>query len=281
MSFKNEFMTRRSKRCHESNGLTASSFHNSSSSDLFSSPHLTFISTSLASSRGRPRSLVSSSPSSPCAFDASCDAQYEAKELPCVVQAVYDGWDADHASDSSATILSRPVSPTQTLGDVDRTFPEFALEHHSSQPIEQGPRFLYPLHEPGERIAKRTQRLRARTAAVVRSLPATVEEIIDISDKSMSALSLSPSRPGIYGEQNASCLSVASSSKLRRVSGSANLHHTFRSSGRVQVRDSRASRVNFSDYLAHRCGLDNLHRLHPNSSPLARVHCLHSLPLPR
>lgn len=63
-------------------------------------------------------------------------------------------------------------------------------------------------------IAQRTRRLRALTASVIMSIPATCEDVVDVDeDEPREAVEAPP---------------VAQASKLRRVSGVRDLRHAFR-----------------------------------------------------
>ena len=122
--------------------------------------------------------------------------------------------DLDQRSASSATLLSRRVSSLSTIhfSDASDASSEFSPSPQLSEPSSS--RFLYPLHEPGERTAQRTQRLRARTAAIIMSMPATCEDVIDVDQDE-------PSEP-------INVPLVTHASKLRRVPGIRDLRRAFR-----------------------------------------------------
>ncbi|KIJ69592.1 hypothetical protein HYDPIDRAFT_24420 [Hydnomerulius pinastri MD-312] len=248
--FKDEFVSiRKRKRCPKptiSTVIPVSFYPKSRSSDSFTpSLHVASSSTSLTPECSEAHSADERVSGSPRALDASNVPPKRLVELPGIVRVIYDDSDTEYTSESSAAMLSRSVSPalstSQTLGDFDQTFSDFVSDDLPVRTVGPGHRFLYPLHEPGERIAERTRRLRIRTAAVIRSLPATVEEIIDISDDHSSQRYL-----GVNSGQNVSTLSVNSSSKLRRVSGTVNLRGTFHESGRVRAHPSSTSPTELS-----------------------------------
>ncbi|KAF9239595.1 hypothetical protein BU15DRAFT_74451 [Melanogaster broomeanus] len=149
------------------------------------SQHVACSSTSLVPNYGAPQCSCECPSSSAHAFNAYGIPPTRVKELPSNSDDIHHGWNVDHSSESLETVLSSSISPTLStnhpLSDTSHAFSEFASEDLSARPTDSRHYFLYPLHEPGERIAKRTQRLRARTAAVLRSLPATVEDITDHS----------------------------------------------------------------------------------------------------
>lgn len=115
--------------------------------------------------------------------------------------------DLDQRTASSATLLSRRVSSTlsthQLSNEPSCSFSEYDLSTRLSASRQSS--FLYPLHEPGQRTAQRTQRLRARTAAVIMSIPATCEDVIDADDEAAQV----------------------PASKLRRVPGVRDLRRAF------------------------------------------------------
>lgn len=116
--------------------------------------------------------------------------------------------DLDQHSASSATLLSHRVSPSQSakwlLTDAKCASSEPGL---SARPSESH-QFLYPLREPGQMTAQRTERLRARTAAIIKSLPATSEEVVDVEEHEPREAAEVP--------------------KLRRVRGVRDLRRAFR-----------------------------------------------------
>ncbi|KAF9228590.1 hypothetical protein BS17DRAFT_199062 [Gyrodon lividus] len=175
-------------------------------------------------------------PYSGCPFNASL------VELPINLDDMFHDWDMDNGSQSSATILSRSVSPTlstnQPLSDTNHTFSEFVSTDLPARLTESRHCFIYPLHEPGERIAERTQQLRARTAAILRSLPATVENITDAFDNYVPQ---KHQHLGIYDDGHP--LTVALSPKLRRVSGIPNMRNTFRGGDPVPIHPASISRT--------------------------------------
>ena len=122
----------------------------------------------------------------------------------------------DQRSASSATLLSHRVSPSlstnQLLTDADSASSEFDSPARLSESRQS--RFLYPLHEPGHRTAQHTQRLRARTAAIIMSLPATSEEVVDIDEHELRKPVETPPEVQTH--------------KLRRVSGARDLRRAFR-----------------------------------------------------
>ncbi|KAF8558401.1 hypothetical protein OG21DRAFT_1601009 [Imleria badia] len=124
--------------------------------------------------------------------------------------------DLDQRSASSVTLLSHRVSPSlptnPLFSDANHASSEFDLSSRLSESRQSC--FLYPLHEPGQMTAQRTQRLRARTAAVIKSLPATSEEVVDVDEHEPRSAVEAP--PG------------AQAPKLRRVSCVRDLRRAFR-----------------------------------------------------
>ncbi|KAI9569523.1 hypothetical protein HD554DRAFT_539695 [Boletus coccyginus] len=119
----------------------------------------------------------------------------------------------DQRSASSATLLSHRVSSSlstnQLLTDAGSASSAFDSPAQSRQS-----RSLYPPHEPGHRTAQHTRRLRARTAAIIMSLPATSEEVVDIDEHELRKPVEAP--PEVQPH------------KLRRVSGVRDLRRSFR-----------------------------------------------------
>ncbi|KIJ17257.1 hypothetical protein PAXINDRAFT_167998 [Paxillus involutus ATCC 200175] len=239
MSFNLKFMSNgRPKRCPKtiiSTVLPVNSFPKSQGADSFPlSPHVAYSSTSPTSNYGEPHSPYEGSSSSAYAFNASVMDNLDD---------ICHDWDVDDGSQSSATLFSRSVSPTlctnQPLSDTSHAFSEFVSEDLPVRPTESRHCFIYPLHEPGERTAERIQRLRARTAAILKSLPATVGNITDGFDSQVPQNNL-----GVYGNRHV--LPVASSSKLRRVSGIANLRDTSHDGDRMAIHPASISRTEMS-----------------------------------
>jgi hypothetical protein len=120
------------------------------------------------------------------------------------------------STSSSATLLSHRVSSllstNRLLTDANRASSECDLPAQLSESRQSC--FRYPLHEPGQMTAQRTQRLRARTAAIIMSLPATSEEVVDVDEHELRKAVGAPP--------------VAQGPKLRRVSGVRDLRRAFR-----------------------------------------------------
>jgi len=141
-------------------------------------------------------------------------------------------WKLELARNSSTTLLpSRSVSPAistfRSFDDFQRASAGSDARGAYNQSRENS--FVYPLHQPGERIARRTQMLRVRIATIIQSLPATVDDMVDAPGPSAPIMP-----PAEHVEQHdmsfASRSSVDSSKKLRRVSGCVNLRDNFRRS---------------------------------------------------
>lgn len=139
----------------------------------------------------------------------SCSSQADADLLDPLDDITLD-IDLDQRSASSATLLSRRVSSSLST---NKFLTDASSESNLSTRLSESrqSRFLYPLHEPGQMTAQRTQRLRARTAAVIMSIPATCEDVIDVDD-----------------HESRKVPPVAQASKLRRVSGVRDLRRAFR-----------------------------------------------------
>ncbi|KIK96727.1 hypothetical protein PAXRUDRAFT_825628 [Paxillus rubicundulus Ve08.2h10] len=251
MTFNFEFISNgRPKRCPQtiiSAALPVNYFPESqgaNSSPL--SPHVAYSSTSPPPNYAEPHFLYDCSSSSAHAFDTSVMDNLDN---------ICHDWDLDHCSQSSATLLSRSVSPTlstnQPLSDTSHAFSDFVSEDLLAPPTESQHCFIYPLHEPGARTAEHIQRLRARTAAILGSLPATVGKITDGFDSHVPQDNL-----GVYGDRH--MLPVASSSKLRRVSGIANLRDTSRDSDRMAIHPASNSRTEISKVVQASLELDML-----------------------
>jgi hypothetical protein len=148
---------------------------------------------------------------------------------------------------SLAPSLQRSAT-NQPLSDTSHAFSEFVSEDLPVRPTESRHCFIYPLHEPGERTAERIQRLRARTAAILKSLPATVGNITDGFDSQVPQNNL-----GVYGDRRV--LPAASSSKLRRVSGIANLRDTSHDGDRMALHPASISRTEMSKVCNLNCRL--------------------------
>lgn len=141
-------------------------------------------------------------------------------------------WKLELARNSSTTLLpSRSVSPAmstfRSFDDFQRASAESDAPVAYNQSRESS--FVYPIHQPGERIARRTQMLRARIATIIQSLPATVDDVVDAPGPSTPIIPLAE-----HVEQHdvsfGSRSSVDLSKKLRRVSGFVNLRDNFRRS---------------------------------------------------
>lgn len=133
-------------------------------------------------------------------------------------------WKLELEGNSSTTLLlSRSVSPDHLEAQPHDDF-ECALPHHSSSiphRLGEGTRCSpYLLDKPGDRIARHTQKLRLRTAAILQSLPATVED-------TLPPVTLRREDLVQHDDQRVSRGSLHSSRKLRRVSGQTNLRDNF------------------------------------------------------
>lgn len=131
--------------------------------------------------------------------------------------------DLDQRSASSATLLSHrgssSLSTHRLFTDANHASSESDLPAQLTESRQS--RFLYPLHEPGQMTAQRTQRLRARTAAIIMSLPATSEEVVDVDEHELRKAVEAPP--------------AAQAPKLRRVSGVRDLRRAFRDADRGPV----------------------------------------------
>ncbi|KAL4065451.1 hypothetical protein V8B97DRAFT_1712768 [Scleroderma yunnanense] len=217
---------------------------NTSSADN-SSPFLqvpAFASSSILNPASRRRRRSSNHPHlRVTANNASCDslvASSSTTRLPDTHEPRKLDWKLEQPSNSSTTLLSsRSVSPAislfQSSSDFQYTSTDSAARAPYVQTRESTHLFAYPLHQPGERIAKRTQILRSRIAIIIQSLPATVDDVVD---------TLGPSPPNTPPPKRAEChgdpligrSSVDSCKKLRRVSGCVNLRDNFRQSISLQ-----------------------------------------------
>lgn len=133
-------------------------------------------------------------------------------------------WKLELEGNSSTTLLmSQSVSPdhtaTQSHDDIECTSPHHSsrILHHLGEGTRCSP---YALNKPGDRIRLHTRELRSRTAAILQSLPATVEDTVD-------RLSLPPEHLLQYSDQLVGQSYLHSSRKLRRVSGQTNLRNKF------------------------------------------------------
>ena len=144
--------------------------------------------------------------------------------------------DLDQRSASSATLLSHRVSSSlstnQLLTDASRAFSGLDLPTRLSESRQSC--FRYPLHEPGQMTAQRIQRLRARTAAVIMSLPATSEEVVDVTVDEHELRKAVEAPP------------VAQAPKLRRVSGVTDLRRAFRDADHGPVHFASISSLGIS-----------------------------------
>ncbi|KAI6043132.1 hypothetical protein EDC04DRAFT_836032 [Pisolithus marmoratus] len=137
-------------------------------------------------------------------------------------------WKLELEGNSSTTLLlSRPVSPDHFSAQTHHDF-EYASPRNSSRTphhLGEGTRCSpYLLDKPGDRIGRHTQRLRLRTAEILQSLPATVEDMTDQLPPVTS-----PQEHFIqYGDQQRNGRgSLHSPRKLRRVSRQTNLRDKF------------------------------------------------------
>ncbi|KAG6334457.1 hypothetical protein ID866_4635 [Astraeus odoratus] len=172
----------------------------------------------------RPRTACSGDTTRPSPFDmdGACSRTRELELL----------------SSSSVTLLpSPPASPNGTISqsrdDGESLLSERVRGLHA-QSRESSHSFIYPLNEPGERIAIRIQRLRSRTAAILQSLPVTVVDV-DTLDTPNSPRSVLPTSE--HTDQHCDRHSWRlSSKKLRRVSACTNLRDSFRGSTSIMNR---------------------------------------------
>lgn len=204
---------RRCSRCSVSCATAAPSFQQDCDLPLSSSSKSTknFDGTSKSISRGFSQCDV------PVAYSALTEhLTPNERDTTC--------WKLALEGNSSTTLLiSQPVSldhiATQSHDDIECT-----SSHHSSRiphHVGGGTRCsLYALNKPGDRIRLRTRKLRLRTAAILQSLPATVEDMVD-------QLSLPREHPLQYSDQLVDQRYLPSSRKLRRVSGQTNLRNKF------------------------------------------------------
>ncbi|KAG8217381.1 hypothetical protein J3R82DRAFT_5478 [Butyriboletus roseoflavus] len=151
--------------------------------------------------------------------------------------------DLDRRSASSATLLSQLSESRQSCS-------------------------LYPLHEPGQMTAQRTQRLRARIASVIMSIPATCEDVVDVDENQPRKAVEEPP--------------VAQVSKLRRVSGLKDLRRAFRDADHVPSHFPSISSLGLSK-ASHELGIlatptPLLSNLSPRSSLRTLVDLANALP---
>ena len=196
-------------------------------SSVLQTPAFTSSSISILSSTSRRSKRSFSLPNRHVtAKYASCDslvASSSSTRLPPIHEPRQLDWKLELARNSSTTLLpSRSVSPTiSTFWSCDD------LQHASTQSDAQSAcdqsrrHFVYPLHQPGERIAKRTRLLRSRIETIIQSLPATVDDTVDVQASS-------PLIPEQWHDvPSASRSSSDSCKKLRRVPGCSNLRANF------------------------------------------------------
>lgn len=129
---------------------------------------------------------------------------------------------------------------------------------------------LYPLHEPGQMTAQRTQRLRARIASVIMSIPATCEDVVDMDENEPCKAVEEPP--------------VAQASKLRRVSGLRDLRLAFRDADHGPAHFPSISSLGLSkvciEFPGHLAGFNGFSRLHTSSASLPPPpHCHPTCPL--
>lgn len=142
--------------------------------------------------------------------------------------------DLDQRSASSATLFSHRASSSLSthllFSDANPPSSEFDLSSRLSESRQSC--FLYPLHEPGQMTAQRTQRLRARTADIIKSLPATSEEVVDVDEDEPPNSVEAPQG--------------AQPPKLRRVSGIRDLRRAFRDGNHGPVHFASVSELGVS-----------------------------------
>ncbi|KAG9318335.1 hypothetical protein JVU11DRAFT_423 [Chiua virens] len=146
-------------------------------------------------------------------YSSTSQANFDYNDLLDPVDEIALESDLDQRTASSATLLSHRVSQSlsthQFSPDISTSF-EFDLPTRLSESCSS--HALYSLHEPGQRTARRVQRLRHRTASVIMSIPATCED----GDGENEELRDAPPE--------------AQRSKLRRISGVRDLRRVFRES---------------------------------------------------
>lgn len=122
--------------------------------------------------------------------------------------------DLDRRRTSPATRLSHRVSPLRSTNQPFTGFNGASSESDLPSRLSESRQSCPLLRVPGQMTVQRTQRLRSRTAAVIQSLPATSEEVVEVDDhEPQRAVEIS---------------SVAPARKLRRVSGVKDLRRAFR-----------------------------------------------------
>ncbi|KAI6118699.1 hypothetical protein EDD16DRAFT_977204 [Pisolithus croceorrhizus] len=204
-------------RCSVSCAAAAPSSHQNSDPSVSSSSksRTNLYSTSKLASRGLSRGCD--------VFDA-CSTLAE-HLAPKDTERLHDtSWKLELEGNSSTTLLmSRPVSPDHFAAESQDDI-ECASPHHSSRipyQLGEGTRCsVYPLDKPGDRISLHTRKLRLRTAAILQSLPATVEDTMD-------QLFLPREHPIQCSDQPVDRGSLHSSRKLRRVLGQTDLRDKF------------------------------------------------------
>jgi len=149
---------------------------------------------------------ICSLPTLPTTSCSSKDDSDNVDRLDALSEIALDS-DLDRRSSSSTTLFSPRLSesPSTTQLSTD--------DHNVSLESETRHSFRYPLREPGQLTAQRIQRLRARTAAVIMTIPATSEDVEEEDEPREAVPSSSATQTSKF---------------LRRVSGVRDLRRAFR-----------------------------------------------------